>query len=227
MNAARPPRLATWLLERLAAESRRESLIGDLHEHWARGRSAAWYWRQAMTAIMLGAARELWANKALALRAALFTWAAFIPWFCAALAFYHWTFSWVLNWTRPWPLLRVAWIFYGVPLLVVWGAGSWFTGWVWARWHHRHQGAMVLACAAAQVPLALAWSWRLWRQAQWLAHYTRSVWSYAVPVGVEAIVILVGIPACALLGGLAGSGTPKESSAAGTSGNVASRKPGS
>jgi hypothetical protein len=216
MNAVRPPRLATWLLERLAPEARRESLIGDLHEHLARGRSEAWYWRQALTVIMVGSARELRANQRLGIRAAVFTWAAFVPWYYAAWAFYHWTFSWVLNWTRPWPILRTAWIFYGAPLLVVWGVGSWFTGWVWARGHHRHQGAMILACAAAQVPWALAWSGRLWRQAYWLAQHTRSAWSYAVPVGVEAIVILVGIPACALLGGLAVSGTLKGSSAAGT-----------
>jgi hypothetical protein len=216
MNAMRPPRLATWLLERLAPESRRESLIGDLHEQWARGRSAAWYWRQALTAITVGAARELRANNRLAIRAALFTWTAFVPWYYAAWALYHSTFSWALNWTRPWRMLRVGWIFYGAPLLVVWCAGSWFTGWVLARWHHRHQGAMILACAAAQVPWALAWSWQLCRQAYWLAQHTRSVWSYAVPMGVEAIVILVGIPACALLGGLSGSRTLTELPAAGT-----------
>jgi hypothetical protein len=158
----------------------------------------------------------VWVNQRQAIRAPLFTWAAFVPWYYAGWAFYHWSFSWVLNWTRPWPILRVGWIFYGVPLLVVWCTGSWFTGWARVRGHHRHQRAMILACAAAQVPWALTWSWRLWRQACWLAQHTRSVWSYAVPVGAEAIVILVGIPACALLGGLSRSRTLSEPTAPGT-----------
>ena len=45
MKASEPPRVATWLLERLAPRLKRESLLGDLIERYHHGRSAAWYWR--------------------------------------------------------------------------------------------------------------------------------------------------------------------------------------
>jgi signal peptidase I len=45
-----PPRLALWLIERLGARYRRESLVGDLLEEFARRRSARWMWHQAARA---------------------------------------------------------------------------------------------------------------------------------------------------------------------------------
>jgi hypothetical protein len=59
MMPRRPPRLADWLLHRLASGPRRHSLVGDLHEQHSRGRSAAWYWRQTVTAILAGIASDL------------------------------------------------------------------------------------------------------------------------------------------------------------------------
>jgi hypothetical protein len=53
MRASRPPRLADWLLFRLASGSKRHSLVGDLNEQYERGRSSLWYWRQAAKAIIL------------------------------------------------------------------------------------------------------------------------------------------------------------------------------
>lgn len=47
----RPPRLALLLLDLLAPDN--EALHGDLEEEFSRGRSAAWYWRQVMSAIAL------------------------------------------------------------------------------------------------------------------------------------------------------------------------------
>lgn len=51
--AARPPCLADWLLQRLTSVRRRQSIIGDLHEQFGRGRSGAWYWRHTITTILL------------------------------------------------------------------------------------------------------------------------------------------------------------------------------
>lgn len=59
MMTSHPPHLADWLLLRLASGPRRQSLIGDLHEQHARGRSTAWYWRQTVTTILGGMASDV------------------------------------------------------------------------------------------------------------------------------------------------------------------------
>jgi hypothetical protein len=67
MRSADPPTLATWLMTRFAAGENRESLIGDLIEQHRRGRSSAWYWRQAISAIAASFAAEARQHKALAI----------------------------------------------------------------------------------------------------------------------------------------------------------------
>lgn len=47
----RPPRLASFVLDRLAPGN--EALHGDLDEEFTRGRTSAWYWRQVLAAIAL------------------------------------------------------------------------------------------------------------------------------------------------------------------------------
>ena len=62
MTVPRPPRLADWLLQRFAEGPRHQSIVGDLHEQYARGRSVAWYWRQTITTILVGPMKQrlLW-----------------------------------------------------------------------------------------------------------------------------------------------------------------------
>lgn len=45
--------LAAWLLEHWAGGPANEGLVGDLLEQWRQGRSAAWFWRQAATAMAI------------------------------------------------------------------------------------------------------------------------------------------------------------------------------
>jgi len=54
-----PPRLARWLLERFGTASRLHSLVGDLAEEYANGRSGAWYWQQALGTVALDFVRAL------------------------------------------------------------------------------------------------------------------------------------------------------------------------
>jgi hypothetical protein len=51
MTNVHPPRLAMWLLDRFAPDD--EGLTGDLVEELERGRSRAWFWRQAIAAVAL------------------------------------------------------------------------------------------------------------------------------------------------------------------------------
>ena len=59
MNPAKPPMLATWMLEHLAPETDRDAVAGDLLEEYRAGRSQGWYWRQVIAAIVVGCARAL------------------------------------------------------------------------------------------------------------------------------------------------------------------------
>jgi hypothetical protein len=59
MTNAVPPRIATWLLERLGPGYRNESLVGDLFEEYQQGRSRAWYWQEVILAICIGRAMSL------------------------------------------------------------------------------------------------------------------------------------------------------------------------
>jgi uncharacterized protein involved in exopolysaccharide biosynthesis len=60
---SRPPRLADWLLKHLISGRRRDSIIGDVHEQYGRGRTPFWFWRQTLATILVSDAmkqRLLW-----------------------------------------------------------------------------------------------------------------------------------------------------------------------
>jgi hypothetical protein len=66
MNRPQPPALATWFMSALLLGHHADALIGDLIEQHRRGRSSAWYWRQAVVAIAMTFAAEMWQQKLLA-----------------------------------------------------------------------------------------------------------------------------------------------------------------
>lgn len=73
-----PPRVADWLVTRLLSTTRAESLVGDLHEQYRRGRSPGWYWRQAIEVCAFSLARDLRSHKLLTLRALALGWAMLV-----------------------------------------------------------------------------------------------------------------------------------------------------
>jgi hypothetical protein len=77
MKDQQPPRIATWVGHHLLLGVRAESLLGDLIEQYSQGRSATWYWRQVLAAVMLGAAEDVAAHKMLAVRALAIGWALY------------------------------------------------------------------------------------------------------------------------------------------------------
>jgi hypothetical protein len=54
MTPTQPPRIATLLLNRFAPN---DPLAGDLDEEYRAGRSAVWYWRQVLTAVLVASLR--------------------------------------------------------------------------------------------------------------------------------------------------------------------------
>ncbi len=58
MKASYPPILATKLLGQLVSGPHGDALAGDLIEQYRQGRSAAWFWRQALLAIIVSFAKD-------------------------------------------------------------------------------------------------------------------------------------------------------------------------
>lgn len=86
MSHRRPPRLATWLLDRFGFARNNPPLTGDLLEEFENGRSSAWYWRQTLVAISIGSVRNVrrcWRP----LTGTIIGWAA-----QAGVAFFLWRF---------------------------------------------------------------------------------------------------------------------------------------
>ena len=127
MSASEPPRVATWLLKRLAASGKRESLVGDLIEQYQQGRSRAWYWRQAIAAIFGSIANDIRAHKLLALRAAIL--------------------GLVLYQLAAFPVIFLSNLFVEVPPRLLVYIGCAFTGVIVARLHPTYRTAMV--CVAS------------------------------------------------------------------------------
>jgi hypothetical protein len=71
MKSSVPPALATWLLEHIRFSNTDDALAGDLLEEFNQRRSAAWYWRQVLVAILVGFGKELRIHWVLAIRATM------------------------------------------------------------------------------------------------------------------------------------------------------------
>jgi len=59
MKLAKPPAFASWLLGHLTSRTKNDALAGDLLEEFIHGRSASWYWRQVLRAILTSFLKEL------------------------------------------------------------------------------------------------------------------------------------------------------------------------
>jgi len=160
MRHVQPPRFATWLLMRLGSAGTNQSLIGDLVEQFAKGRSASWYWRQTVNAMFTVATQDVREHNLLALRAVGIGITSM--WMFWALASIPLRVIWVLSngglyVGGHWITLDYSWMHYrgylALLLIVVGSAGS---GWIVARLHRDHQTAMVLAFLAALVLAAAA-----------------------------------------------------------------------
>jgi hypothetical protein len=58
MKHSGPPIVATKLLEMFASAPHGDALAGDLVEQYGQGRSARWYWRQVLSAVLICLARD-------------------------------------------------------------------------------------------------------------------------------------------------------------------------
>jgi hypothetical protein len=115
MKSLQPPSLAIWLLEHLMPGGNDDALAGDLLEAYSQGRSAGWYWRQVLVAIMVGFSKELrmrWITIIFAV-----TVCGAVPW---QQLWYSSRFQSIIVWgiKLPWP----ASLLYAIAFLVAFQA---------------------------------------------------------------------------------------------------------
>jgi hypothetical protein len=77
MKWKNPPTLAAWMLRNFMPGESNEALAGDLHEEFCAGRSAAWYWRQVLSAMLIRGAHALRIRRTALLFAGL--WSMLVP----------------------------------------------------------------------------------------------------------------------------------------------------
>jgi hypothetical protein len=217
MRTTSPPRLATWMLDRLVSGPKRESLCGDLAEQYGRGRSSAWYWHQVLMVVTMSTARDIWEHKFIAARAVVISWMFLIPW----VFFTGWIYGSSKWWFED-TLMRESvrfhafWILYQAPLMIMWCLGSALIGWIIARVHSEGRAGMLFACAAAQLPWAIQWGRPIWRLANAGLPFFRSF-----PVVVDVGVVFIVMPLSLWLGGLAAAAPPRH----GAGGSVPQQTP--
>jgi hypothetical protein len=198
MNRAAPPRFSTWLLQRFAISHRRDSMVGDLVEQYAEGRSAMWYRRQVLTTIAVAMWADLRGHKLLAAQ-------AIVLWFVATFAVFAFTGSvqqalhpYFLS--REWPseFWMRFWNWYGVPFVLVNSIGSMAIGWLIATFTRRHGITMVLICAVGQALLAAPWGFHVWNRLQ---AGLMPFWDVRLALIFQAVYLFAILPFCLLLGG--------------------------
>jgi hypothetical protein len=118
---------ADWLLERLGLDV---ALTGDLLEECAQGRSAIWYWRQVLIAVLTGIWGAVRDHKLLALRAIATGFAIEV------LVIFLWQF------VPDLPLFSVEFWIVDVSAILLTQP---VTGWIVARTHRAHPVPMVSA----------------------------------------------------------------------------------
>lgn len=205
MKSTTPPAFtfATWLLKRSGIN---EALSGDLIEQYRRGRSATWYWRQALIAIALRLVNDIREHKVLTARTVFVGWVVLIPWFYVTIAVQRKAGSWMNEvipgaWSYGSMLQQMAWWaywIYNAPLFLAWCVAALIVGQMVARLHGKHRVAVVCTCSASQLPWTVFWAWPVWQNAHGLLRGT----AYAVPNQIVGVLILVAMPICTLIGGL-------------------------
>jgi hypothetical protein len=124
-----------------------EALCGDLLEEYRAGRSDAWYTRQVIAAIAVGAVRGIAGRRLLAVRAIAVGWVAL-------LLFFGMAGDVLAGGTRHWISYRIdelgLWVFGADPWRIVRFLPPWFCGFFVAgalvgRTHRVHAAAMLAA----------------------------------------------------------------------------------
>jgi hypothetical protein len=207
MSNAEPPRLSGWLLERLASPRGRESMVGDLHEQFRRGRSRWWYRRQVAGTILVGLTSDFSAHKLLGLGALAIGWSATLLAFQFVFPLMEQTRRAVFrNWGPSlWgdsEIMRQLWVYYGLPFVLATCLIFIAIGWMTARLQRRLVPGIVIVLSATLLIPAAFNGLQIWHMLQ------TDLWpgwgwgSFRWALVFQAFLAFVVYPLCVLGGGL-------------------------
>jgi len=211
MKSSKPPVIATWILEHFRPGKVNEPLVGDLMEEFIRGRSAFWYWRQVVAAIVVSSCDEVRAHLLLAIKALVTGWIAefmlqvalgillsrfdlWLPMHHKLIVVFGYSVAASLAWLIPWTPI---WI------------GS---GWIVGGLYRSHLASMVMVFSASVLV------WKLLKL-PWTIHllFSAAGNSRFLPQLVVELLNLILPPAYILVGGLLAGISSRDSSVRGVS----------
>jgi hypothetical protein len=184
MNRSRPPVIAAWLLRRFALGPDADAIAGDLLEHYQRGRSAAWYWREVFVAILAATWSESRQHPFRLLGAVAAGW---IVTAVLGNVMLPYEYAWVVRYglhhqagPEQMPLVGFA---MSAPFAVLFG-------WIVARCARSSRASAVLVATGVSVLDGVI---AIWMNAQaWPAGAHFSVWPWLWPMPLYIVLVLVG-----------------------------------
>ena len=190
MRSSQPPIVATWVLTHFG--NRNEVLAGDLIEEYRRGRSASWYWRQVVVALLIGCGKEIRTHKLLAVRALVVGWAASIlSSYLISFPLYK-LYSRALGDLGLGPLRFWWWHYYTYPVMLVPCIGGFLSGWLVARFHRTYRVAMVSMYVVSVLLTAFPEFLRLATNSLSNSRFVPYLLSYSLTESLFVVSILLG-----------------------------------
>src|SRR5947208_12219810 len=136
----RPPRVASWLLDRFDVD---QALMGDLAEEYA-NHSRVWFWRQTFVAVMKKGAADVRHHKLLAVRAVVIGWMVETligPTKQLMIPLLQGNWSWRLD---VWLDAQLGFPVIPLPFVMTTAIGAVVPGWAVSRAHRPRPISMVL-----------------------------------------------------------------------------------
>jgi hypothetical protein len=151
-------------LNHLAAGEKTEALIADLVEQYQRGRSAMWYWRQVIVAIVVSFSVQAWHQRWFVTGVVALSW--LLPYFYTHFV-WHWVvvldqawyprvMNWLLesDWDVAWRM--TIWLhLWALTGTVMWCVLLATVAWMLARWFSRYRGVVMTVFVLSNVAQCL------------------------------------------------------------------------
>jgi hypothetical protein len=183
----------------------RESLIGDMLEQFQRGRSATWYWRQTISAIVTSLVAEAWQHKGLSISVVA------IGMYLPQIYIYihpklvvrldNWWYPHVINSRWSWMVINPSYRLelYSLTTRITWCALLAAVAWIVTRWRPRQRGIVMTLFLVTQVSPCV--SYLRIALLTWLHEPDNPMWFFEFLW--FALFTFVAIPSSILLGGAA------------------------